>query len=137
MAIEKTGFCVGMGGTQGLMEAAANDSSGSSESERRQHARVTRVELAVRFDGQTYKTSNWSMGGFLLDDYHGHLSTGSLVTVQGLGRDAPSMETVELAARVVRTSERVMAVNYLSLDAAAYELLQQLMSETGKMRSLL
>jgi len=105
--------------------------------DRRVHLRVTRVELAVRFGGQTYKTANWSMGGFFLDDYEGKLSTGSLVTVEGLGRSTRTLSQVSLPARVVRTGESVIAVNFLSLDSAAYGFLQQVMSESGKMRILL
>ena len=105
--------------------------------DRRVHSRVTRVELVVRFGGQTYKTANWSMGGFFLDDYEGMLSTGSLVTVVGLGRSTRNLHQVNLPARVVRSGESIVAVNYLSLDAEAYGFLQNLMSETGAMRILL
>ena len=116
------------------------DAKADSEAEgreRRTHPRVTRVELVVRFDGQTYKTANWSMGGFFLDDYEGDLSTGSLVTVVGLGRSTRKLHKVDLPARVARSGESIVAVNFLSLDAEAYAFLQGAMSETGKMRVLL
>lgn len=115
----------------------ANAESEAQGSERRSHDRVTRVELVVRFGGQTYKTANWSMGGFFLDDYAGDLSTGSLVTVAGLGRSTRKLNKVALPARVVRSGQTVIAVNYLGLDAEAYAFLQTIMSETGKMRILL
>lgn len=105
--------------------------------DRRVHSRIVQVVLVVRFAGQTYKTANWSMGGFLLDDYDGRLSTGSLVTVEGLGCTARDMHTVQLPARVVRSSANVVAVNYLSLDNEAYAFLQRAMSDSGKMRNLL
>lgn len=119
------------------MEASAENSADASHSERREHPRITQVELVVRFDGQTYKTANWSMGGFFLDDYTGHLGTGALVTVAGLGRGEDDIQAVNLPARVVRSGERVIAVNYLSLDNVGYNFLQRIMSESGKMRSLL
>lgn len=115
----------------------ANTQSAEKGDDRRVHPRVTRLELAVRFSGQTYKTANWSMGGFFLDDYEGALSTGALVTVEGMGRNARSLRKVRLPARVVRSGSSLMAVNYLSLDAEAYDFLQGMMSETGKMRNLL
>ena len=105
--------------------------------ERRENPRVTQVELVVHFGGQTYKTTNWSMGGFFLDDYEGDLSTGSLVTVAGLGRSTRKVHAVDVPARVVRSGESIIAVNYLSLDAEAYDFLQRYMNETGKMRVLL
>lgn len=101
------------------------------------HSRVVRVELTVRIGTETFKTENWSMGGFLLDDYVGPLSTGALVTVAGLGRMPRNMRSVELPARVVRTGEHAIVVNYLSLDANAYEFLQRAMSDSGEMRVLL
>lgn len=119
------------------MDANAETIATNDGIERRVHPRVTRVELVVRFCGKTYKTTNWSMGGFFLDDYEGDLSTGSLVTVAGLGRSTRKLHGVELPARVIRTGESLIAVNYLSLDAEAYEFLQRIMSETGKMRILL
>lgn len=124
-------------GIRALMDATAEIEPQAKGSERRVHPRVTRVLMTVRFDGQTYKTSNWSMGGFFLDDYEGTLSTGSLVTVAGLGRSSRKLHEVDVPARVVRSSESVIAVNYLSLDAEAYDFLQRVMSETGKMRILL
>ena len=119
------------------MDATAEIETEAKGRERRVHPRVTRVQLTVRFDAQTYKTANWSMGGFFLDDYDGGLSTGSLVTVAGLGRSARGVRKVNVPARVVRSSESVIAVNFLSLDAEAYNFLQRVMSETGKMRILL
>lgn len=104
--------------------------------DRRKHPRSERVQLVVRFDGQTYTAANWSMGGFLLDDYDGALSTGALVTVAGLGTSSEDMHAVELPARVVRTGSRSLAINYLGLDAEAYALLTASLSACGEMRSL-
>ena len=119
------------------MEANVDELSNADRSERRQHNRVAEMELVVRLGDKTYKTVNWSMGGFLLNDFDGELASGALVTVEGLGRDVKNMHNVRLPARVVRSSERIMAVNYLSLDSEAYAFLQSIMSESGKMRSLL
>ena len=119
------------------MDAKAEIETEAQGSERRVHPRIIRVALAVRVGGRTYKTVNWSMGGFMLDDYEGDLSTGALVTVAGIGRSARKLLDVELPARVVRTAENIIAVNYLSLDHEAYDFLQIVMSETGKMRNLM
>lgn len=77
------------------------------------------------------------MGGFLVEGYEGALSTGSLVTVGAMGAGDDTLHDVDLAARVVRAGANVLAVNFLSLDAEAYELLQDAMRKTGEMRSLL
>lgn len=105
--------------------------------DRRQYPRVGRMGLVVRFDGETYEASNWSMGGFLLDDYRGQLSTGALVTVAGLGCQGDEIQVVNLPARVVRTGERTIAINYLGLDANAYDFLTNALSLCGEMRNLI
>ena len=105
--------------------------------ERRKHLRVKRLGLAVRLGTKTYTTQDWSMGGFMLEDYDGNLSTGALVTVSGVGRSARKLHTVELPARVVRNGEHDIAVTFLSLDFEAYEFLQRLMCDNGDMRNLL
>jgi len=105
--------------------------------ERRKHQRVKRLGLAVRLDGKIHTTQDWSMGGVMLEDYDGNLSTGALVTVSGVGRSARKLHTVELPARVVRTGEHAVAVTFLSLDIEAYQFLQQLMCDNGDMRNLL
>ena len=109
----------------------------SSEAERRKHDRVADVVLVVRFAGETYTSANWSMGGFLLNDYQGPLSTGALVTVTGLGKEEERLVAIEVPARVVRTGESTIAVNYLSMDANAHEFLQAVMREAGRVRVLL
>lgn len=92
--------------------------------------------LVVCLEGETHEVSNWSMGGFLLDDYRGKLSTGSLVTVAGLGCRKTDIHDVQLPARVVRTDDHTIAVNYLGLDAKAYEFLIDALNQCGEMRSL-
>lgn len=104
--------------------------------ERRKHPRAGRMGLIVRFCGETYEVSNWSMGGFLVDDYQGQLSTGALVTVVGLGCQKTEVYEVSLPARVVRTNEHTVAVSYLGLDANAYEFLTNALGICGEMRSL-
>lgn len=106
-------------------------------SERRKHFRVKRLGLSVRLGGECFTTQDWSMGGFMLDDYDGGLSTGALVTVAGIGRSTRKLHTVDLPARVVRNNDHSIAVTFLSLDLEAYEFLQQLMCDNGEMRNLL
>ncbi|MCW8915997.1 MAG: hypothetical protein OQK24_09115 [Magnetovibrio sp.] len=104
--------------------------------ERRKHARHGRMGLIVRVGGLKYEVSNWSMGGFLLEEYDGSLSTGALVTVEEIGCAKTQMYQVQIPARVVRLDDRTMAVNYLSLDIQAYEFLTNALTQCGEVRSL-
>jgi len=118
-----------------IMETALIQSLPANE--RRRHLRSKGLGLVVHFGGKTHTTQDWSMGGFLLKDYEGALSTGALMTVAGLGWSARKLQTVNVAARVVRTGKHTIAVTYLSLDYQAYEFLEQSMCDNGDMRNLL
>ena len=111
------------------MEAALNI-------DRRKHERHGRMGLLVRVCGEEFEAGNWSMGGFLLENYDGKLSTGALVTVEGIGCSATKMHEVELPARVVRMDDHTIAINYLGLDATAYAFLVDALNQCGEMRSL-
>ncbi|MBL4614990.1 MAG: hypothetical protein JKY27_08975 [Magnetovibrio sp.] len=104
--------------------------------ERRKYPRAGRMGLIVRFEHETYEVSNWSMGGFLVDDYQGQLSSGALVTVIGLGCKKTEIYDVNLPARVIRSDDQTIAINYLGLDANAYDFLTNALSICGQMRSL-
>lgn len=117
------------------MEAVLSEVPPSGE--RRKFKRTKRLNMVARLAGKTYKTDDWSMGGFLLESYDGSLTTGSLITIEGLGRSAQKLLSVNLPARVERLGDRCIAIKYLGLDVGAYEFLQQSMSDNGDMRILL
>lgn len=104
--------------------------------DRRKHPRAKRMSLNVRLQNESFEVTNWSMGGFLLENYQGRLSTGSLIRVVGLGGGDGDVMDVDLPARVVRTDENTIAVSYLSLDTNAYHFLTDALNKCGEMRSL-
>ena len=105
--------------------------------ERRRYDREEQVCLIVRIGENIFEPTNWGMGGFLLTDYSGNLSTGSLVTVSGLGCRETGLQDVSLPSRVVRNGPNEIAVTYLSLDATAYTFLTDALTQCGTMRSLI
>ncbi|MBL4693543.1 MAG: hypothetical protein JKY92_09475 [Magnetovibrio sp.] len=111
-------------------------SDGQGIGERRKQLRAKRLAMVACLNGESYSTNNWSMGGFLLKNYEGNLSTGSLVTIEGLGRCMKSIQVVKLPGRVERLGQNCIAVSYLSLDAEAYGFLQDAMSDSGDIRNL-
>lgn len=118
------------------MDTSVHPTAASDTEDRREHPRVNKVELAVCFNDEVYVTSNWSMGGFLLTDYSGSLAVGALVTVVGLGRSPETLRPVNLSARVVRSSGRGIAINYLGLDIEGYTFLQEILRESENTRLL-
>ena len=48
-------------------------------SEQRRHARHTAPALKVRINGKRYRTKNWSLTGFRLDDFDGVCAWGEQI----------------------------------------------------------
>ena len=99
--------------------------------ERRRHERVARPAITVSFDGETYRTESWSLGGFLIEGYDGRLSPGALLTVDALGTLDGALEPVVVRSRVVRADPESgrLVVSFLDVDDRAYHVLQDFMSE--------
>jgi hypothetical protein len=50
-----------------------------AKSDRRRHARHAAPTLKVRINGKRYRTKNWSLSGFRLDDFDGVCEWGEQV----------------------------------------------------------
>ncbi|MBF0251030.1 MAG: PilZ domain-containing protein [Alphaproteobacteria bacterium] len=98
-----------------------------SGDDRRQHPRIERHDLCVRFNGEVHRVSNLSMGGFLVPGYRGRLTAGSLLTVDGLGADGEITVNTEIPARVIRKEEDVVAIRCLNFDAGARRFIATMM----------
>lgn len=99
--------------------------------ERRRHQRFTQPPLNLSVEGRTYSTSDWSMGGFVIDDYSGALTPGSLFTIDGIGGEGNDLTAVEVRARVLRISSdrQRLTVTFLFVDQPAFRVLQRLVDE--------
>ncbi|MCB2101556.1 MAG: PilZ domain-containing protein [Rhodobacterales bacterium] len=96
--------------------------------DRRRHSRADSPTIVFEFGDQSYRTRNWSMGGFLIEDYEGALVPGALVTITGVGPGEGRMKTVKIRARVLRRDESRshLAVGFLGVDQSAYSLMKDL-----------
>ncbi len=99
--------------------------------ERRRHKRAAVPVIAVTVDGTVYEAVNWSFGGFLIKEYEGNLTSGSLFDITEIGTVGGAMNAVDVRARVTRTSpgDKELVVTFLDLDGRAYELLHDFMTE--------
>lgn len=99
--------------------------------ERRRHQRFTQPPLSLSVEGRTYATADWSMGGFVIEDYAGALTPGSLFAINGIGADGEELTPVEVRARVLRISEdrRRLTVTFLFVDQPAFRVLQRLVGK--------
>jgi hypothetical protein len=99
--------------------------------ERRRHQRFTQPPLSLSLEGRTYVTADWSMGGFVIDDYAGALTPGSLFAIDGIGANGEELTPVGVRARALRISEdrRRLTVTFLFVDQPAFRVLQRLVGQ--------
>jgi hypothetical protein len=71
------------------------------------------------------------MGGFVIADYAGGLTPGSLFTIDGIGAEGEELTPVEVRARVLRISgdRQRLTVTFLFVDQPAFRVLQRLVDE--------
>lgn len=101
-----------------------------SITERRRHERVTVPALCVELEGRIYRTNNWSMGGFMVDDYEGRRTPGSLFTLYRIASLDGEFADVKVRARVIRADPQQgrLVVSFLAIDETAYAILRDHMA---------
>ena len=101
---------------------------------RRRDNRVSVMPIQIELKGHSYTTTDWSLGGFLIDGYSGRLSAGDevMVAIQVI---ADGVEFSHVArAEVIRNDSRSgqLAANFLQLDSATIATLEGWL--TGRLR---
>ncbi len=99
--------------------------------DRRRHPRFSHPPLCLSFDGRVYAVHDWSLGGFVVTDYEGALSPGSLFVVDAIGVDPAALTPVSISSRMVRADHdrRHITASFLVIDQPGYALLQRLIGE--------
>ena len=64
--------------------------------EKRNDQRLADPDMNLKLGGKPYRSGNWSMGGILIDDYDGELSTGALLTITEIGSNLNKLTTVNI-----------------------------------------
>ncbi len=101
---------------------------------RRRDKRVSVMPIQIEIEGKSYTTTDWSLGGFLIEEYSGRLSAGDeiMVAIQVI---AGAVEFSHVArAEVIRNDTRSgqLAANFLQLDNATIANLEGWL--TGRLR---
>jgi len=98
--------------------------------ERRAHTRIERPQLYIRVAEHVYRTTEWSYGGFVLEDELGNLAPGALLRIDGLVaeegyRHGHAPEVVDIRARVLSAipEQSSAALTCLKLEDDAYRIL--------------
>ena len=93
--------------------------------ERRQHTRYKEPALFVWIDRQRYRTADWSLGGFRLNEFHGELAPRQKVS----GRIAPGRfrRSGGFVAQVVRVSkEHGIGFRFLEISPSMFDTMSRL-----------
>ena len=95
---------------------------------RRRDKRRTQPQLTVRFDGTTYKTLDWSMGGFAIKGYNGRRREEDEFPVElSCDMGGKVMSTLMIATAVRRDRRTGLFAAYFSrFYDDAFETLEQI-----------
>ena len=102
--------------------------------ERRRNSRPKLPPIRLRFGGEPYKTTEWTLGGFMVDGYIDKHSVGSIISVDifiDVGKKTIKHSLFAEVARV-DTSERKLAAQFVDLEPEVLDILESWM--TGRLR---
>ena len=96
----------------------------ASQNERRRDKRLSMPPLSVSFDGGSYGTVDWSLGGVLVSDYYGPAAPGD--EVEGTVQILADATRHPFKAVVVRRDSAAgeLALNFIELSDSAFSLLE-------------
>jgi len=99
---------------------------GTRTRERRRNKRLTLRPIAVEFDGKSYDTMDWGLGGFLIEGYEGRHIPGDCLYVTLVIDDGQKRHRHIVEIRVVRLAHKYgeLAANFINLDDAAFDTLE-------------
>jgi PilZ domain len=103
--------------------------------EERRNRRFAVPVLLVGIDGREFKTTNWSIGGFLIEDCDLPCAAGDTVTGTFRAGDKPP---ASFAARVIRrdAASGALATEFTDLSPEAFTLLDRAVARRLAGRSL-
>lgn len=107
---------------------------GMAIQERPKDRRVHAAPMSLSFDRVSYSTTDWGLGGFLVEDYQGNRQIDDLIVVAiriDTGERIQEQVTVAKIVRVGRKGE-TLAANFVHLDADMVDLLESWL--TGRLR---
>jgi hypothetical protein len=103
-------------------------------SERRHNSRTKLPDIRVKFGGEPYKTSEWTMGGFMVEGYIGEHSIGSNIAVDLYFDIEKKTIQHSVLAEVARIDfhDRKLAATFIDLGPEVLDFLESLV--TGRLR---
>jgi hypothetical protein len=109
---------------------------GIEHTERRRNRRSALPQIEIEFDGDVYVTTNWSLGGFMVEPYDGRRRTGDLLSVSIVVKVNDKEFRHRTDAQVVRRRRAAgqLAAHFQGIPPEAIDTLDGLI--TGRLRRL-
>lgn len=107
---------------------------GKNGTERRRNRRPQQPPIRLRICGQPYKTTEWTLGGFMVAPYTDNHKAGNIIEVDiyiDAGKETID-HTVEGMVAQVDTEELKLAAQFIDLEPEVVELLDGWL--TGRLR---
>ena len=102
--------------------------------ERRRNSRPKLLPIRLKFGGEPYTTTEWTLGGFMVEGYIADHSVGSTIAVDlfiDIDKQAIKHSVYAEIARI-DTSERKLAAEFIELEHEVRDFLESWM--TGRLR---
>ena len=94
--------------------------------EKRRDKRRLNPTLVISIDDTTYVTSDWSLGGLLLSDYHGQREQGEEIEAELRVATEPDKHGFRATVARQSTSEGRLALRFTELSDGAFAVLEDL-----------
>lgn len=94
--------------------------------DRRRNKRLTLRPITVEFDGNSYETMDWGLGGFLIEGYDGQHIPGDELYVTVAVDDGRQTRRHVVEIRVARLAHEYgeLAASFIHLDEEAFDALE-------------
>jgi hypothetical protein len=109
---------------------------GIDSAERRRNRRSALPQIEIEIEGEVYVTTNWSLGGFMIEPYSGKRKTGDHLTVTIVVKvnDKEFRHRTDATVARRRRAAGQLAAHFQSIPPEAIDTLDGLI--TGRLRRL-
>lgn len=110
----------------------AESSSSGNVSHKRKNNRIEDTVIIILIEDETYRTLDWSFGGFRIGGYEGSIHDDAEFMVSGIGPDFENIFDVRIDCQAVRVTDGQLSASFIEIDSNVYDILEALMGRREK-----
>lgn len=110
---------------------AESGSSGDVAHQRKDN-RIEDTVIIILIEDETYRTLDWSLGGFRIGGYEGSIKDDAEFMVTGIGPDLENIFDVRIDCQAVRVTNDQLSASFVEIDSDVYDILEALMLRREK-----